>query len=58
VNEQSSNEEINILLNEINNNDSQHNDKSLLTKKRKRNFISVKNQQEKENFIHYKSKKK
>ena len=57
VNIQLSNEEIKILLNEINNNDIQHNDKSLLTKKRKRNFISVKNQQEKENFIHYKPKK-
>ena len=57
VNVQLSNEEINILLNEMKNDDSQHNDKSLLSKKRKRNFISVRNQQEKENFIHYKPKK-
>ena len=58
VNIQLSNEELSILANEIINNDIQvkDNDKLLLTKKRKRNFISIQNQQEKENFIHYKSK--
>ena len=55
---QLSNDEIKILLNEIKNNDIKPNDKALLSKKRKRNFISVKNQQEKENFIHYKPKNK
>ena len=56
INIQLSNEEIELLLNEINNNNIQPDDKPLLTKKRKRSFISVKNQQEKDNFIHYKSK--
>ena len=56
INIQLNNEEIKILLNEINNNNIQPNNNSLLTKKRKRNFISVKNQQEKDNFIHYKTK--
>ena len=55
---QLSNDEIKILLNEIKDNDIKPNDKALLSKKRKRNFISVKNQQEKENFIHYKPKNK
>ena len=56
INIQLSNDEIDILLNEINNkNENQENEKSILQKKRKRSFISVKNQQEKENFIHYKS---
>ena len=50
---QLSNDELQTLFNEMKNND----DKSLLTKKRKRNFISVKNQHEKETFIHYKPKK-
>ena len=57
LNIQLSSEEIKILLNEINNNDNHESDKLLLPKKRKRNFISVKNQQEKENYIHYKPKK-
>ena len=56
INIQLSNEEIELFLNEINNNNIQPNGNPLLTKKRKRNFISVKNQQEKDNFIHYKSK--
>ena len=56
INIQLSNEEIKILLNEINNNNIQPNNNSLLTKKRKRKLISVKNQQEKDNFIHYKTK--
>ncbi len=58
VNYQFSNDEINILFDEIDNNDKNTNDKPLLTKKRKRSFISVKNQQEKENYIHYKPKNK
>ena len=58
INIQLSNEEIKILLNEINNNNIQSNNNSLLTKKRKRKLISVKNQQEKDNFIHYKTKYK
>ena len=58
VNYQFSNDEINILFDEIDNNDKNTNDKPLLTKKRKRSFILVKNQQEKENFIHYKPKNK
>ena len=58
LNIQLSTEEIQILLNDMNNNDSQHSDRTLLVKKRKRSFISVKNQQEKENFIHYKPKNK
>ena len=58
VNYQFSNDEINILFDEIDNNDKNTNDKQLLTKKRKRSFISVKNQQEKENYIHYKPKNK
>ena len=56
INIQLSNDEIDILLNEINNKNDNQNDKTLLKNKRKRSFISVKNQQEKENFIHYKSK--
>ena len=53
-----SNEEINTLLNEINNNNnSKKDDKIFLNKKRRKNFISVKNQQEKQNFIHYKLKR-
>ena len=56
INIQLSNEEIELLLNEINNNNIQPDGKPLLTKKRKRSFISVKNQQEKDNFIHYRSK--
>ena len=49
--------EINTLLNEINNNTNIKNEeKSFLNKKRKKNFISVKIQQEKQNFIHYKQK--
>ena len=52
-----SNEEISTLLNEINNNNNIKKDEKLfLNKKRKKSFISVKNQQEKQNFIHYKSK--
>ena len=54
-----SNEEIKTLLNEINNtNNNKKEEKSFLNKKRRKSFISVKNQQEKQNFIHYKLKKK
>ena len=59
VNIQLNNEELSILANEIIDSDIQvnDNDKPLLNKKRKRNFISIQNQQEKDNFIHYKQKK-
>ena len=50
------NDEIDILFDEINNNGEYKNDKKILTKKRKRNFISVKSQQQKDNFIYYKPK--
>ena len=53
-----SKEEINTLLNEINKNTNiKKEDKIFLNKKRRKNFISVKIQQEKQNFIHYKQKK-
>jgi mRNA deadenylase 3'-5' endonuclease subunit Ccr4 len=56
INIKLNNDEIDILFNEINNNGEYMNDKKKLTKKRKRNFISVKNQQQKDNFIYYKPK--
>ena len=50
--------EINTLLNEINKKPNINNEeKTFLNKKRRKNFISVKIQQEKQNFIHYKTKK-
>ena len=50
--------EINTLLNEINKKSNINNEeKTFLNKKRRKNFISVKIQQEKQNFIHYKTKK-
>ena len=50
--------EINTLLNEINRKPNINNEeKTFLNKKRRKNFISVKIQQEKQNFIHYKTKK-
>ena len=53
-----SKEEINTLLNEINKNSNiKKEEKSFLNKKRRKNFISVRIQQEKQNFIHYKQKK-
>ena len=53
-----SKEEINTLLNEINKNTNiKKEEKLFLNKKRRKNFISVKIQQEKQNFIHYKQKK-
>ena len=52
-----SKEEINTLLNEINKNSNiKKEEKSFLNKKRRKNFISVRIQQEKQNFIHYKQK--
>ena len=53
-----SKEEINTLLNEINKNSNiKKEEKTFLNKKRRKNFISVRIQQEKQNFIHYKQKK-
>ena len=57
INIKLNNNEIDLLFDEINNNDDEYtNDEQNLIKKRKRSFISVKNQQEKDNFIHYKPK--
>ena len=49
------NDQINLLLNEINNNIN-NNEKTFLNKKRRKNLITVKIQQEKQNYIHYKPK--
>ena len=57
INVNLSNEEINTLLNEINNNNLKKPDQMSLNKKRKKKFISVNNQKEKQNFIYYKLKK-
>ena len=57
INVNLSNEEINTLLNEINNNNLKKSDQIFLNKKRKKKFISVNNQKEKQNFIYYKLKK-
>ena len=57
INMNLSNEEITKLLNEINNNTNlKKEEQSFLNKKRKKKFISVNNQKEKQNFIHYKIK--